>query len=152
MVLLVLLAVGAGTGLLVRLGVGPFPDPEGCTAQVEGTEPLLQLQWAREGGGHGNLLVEDEPDQERERVDRDQPVGLVVAREVEGVRHGSILAGRGMRIEMADPIEKTEDLADEAERGQSERTPWLVLGGVHIAVAALVAVVLAIAFTVYLLA
>jgi hypothetical protein len=57
-----------------------------------------------------------------------------------------------MRIEMADPIEKTEELADEAERGQSERTPWLVLGGVHIAVAALVAVVLAIAFTVYLLA
>ena len=53
---------------------------------------------------------------------------------------------------MADPIEKTEELAGEAERGQSERTPWLVLGGVHIAVAALVGVVLAIAFTVYLLA
>ena len=53
---------------------------------------------------------------------------------------------------MADPIEKTEDLAVEAERGQSERTPWLVLGGVHIAVAALVGVVLAIAFTVYLIA
>jgi hypothetical protein len=53
---------------------------------------------------------------------------------------------------MADPIEKTEDLAVEAERGQSERTPWLVLGGVHIAVAALVGVVLAIAFGVYLLA
>ncbi len=53
---------------------------------------------------------------------------------------------------MADPIEKTGDLAEEAERGRSERTPWLVLGGVHIAVAALVAVVLAIAFTVYLLA
>jgi hypothetical protein len=53
---------------------------------------------------------------------------------------------------MADPIEKTEDLAVEAERGQSERTPWLVLGGVHLAVAALVGVVLAIAFAVYLLA
>ena len=53
---------------------------------------------------------------------------------------------------MPDPIEKTEDLAGEAERGQSERTPWLVLGGVHIAVAALVVVVLAIVFTVYLLA
>ena len=53
---------------------------------------------------------------------------------------------------MADPIEKTEDLAVEAERGQSERTPWLVLGGVHMAVAALVGVVLAIAFGVYLLA
>jgi hypothetical protein len=53
---------------------------------------------------------------------------------------------------MADPIEKVEDVAVEAERGQSERTPWLVLGGVHVAVALLVAVVLAIAFTVYLLA
>src|ERR687897_255281 len=28
---------------------------------------------------------------------------------------------------MADPIDKTEDLATEAERGTSERTPWLVL-------------------------
>ena len=48
--------------------------------------------------------------------------------------------------------EKTGELVEEAERGTSERTPWLVLGGVHLAVAALVAVVLAIAFTVYLLA
>ncbi len=53
---------------------------------------------------------------------------------------------------MPDPIEKTEELATEAERGESERTPWLVLSGVHIAVGALVAVVLAIVFTVYLLA
>ena len=53
---------------------------------------------------------------------------------------------------MADPIEKTEELVNETERGQSERTPWLALGGVHIAVAVLVAAVLAIAFTVYLLA
>jgi hypothetical protein len=53
---------------------------------------------------------------------------------------------------MPDPIEKTEELVVEAERGRSERTPWLALGGVHIAVAALVGVVLAIVFTVYLLA
>ncbi len=53
---------------------------------------------------------------------------------------------------MADPIEKTEELASEAERGKSERTPWLVLGGVQLAVAALVALVLAIAFGAYLLA
>jgi hypothetical protein len=58
----------------------------------------------------------------------------------------------GIPTRMADPIEKTEDLVAEADRGQSERTPWLVLGGVHVAVAALVAVVLAIAFTVYLIA
>ena len=53
---------------------------------------------------------------------------------------------------MADPVEKTEDLAAEAERGRSERTPWLVLGGVHLAVAALVALVLAVVVAVYLLA
>ena len=53
---------------------------------------------------------------------------------------------------MADPIEKTEELAAEAESGRSERTPWLVLGGVHAIVAALVGVVLAIVFAVYLLA
>ena len=53
---------------------------------------------------------------------------------------------------MADPIEKTEELAAEAERGRTERTPWLVLGAVQLAVAALVALVLAISFAVYLLA
>jgi hypothetical protein len=53
---------------------------------------------------------------------------------------------------MTDPIEKTEDLVTEAERGKSERTPWIALGGVHVAVALLVGVVLAIVFTVYLLA
>lgn len=53
---------------------------------------------------------------------------------------------------MADPIDEAEDLAAEAERGRSERTPWLVLGGVHLAVAALVAIVLAVVVAVYLLA
>ena len=53
---------------------------------------------------------------------------------------------------MADPLEKTQDVVAEAERGRSERTPWLALGGVHLVVAALVVVVLAIAFTAYLLA
>ena len=53
---------------------------------------------------------------------------------------------------MADPIEKTEQLAREVDRGRSERTPWLALGGVHVAVGALVVVVLAIAFVAYLLA
>jgi len=57
-----------------------------------------------------------------------------------------------MPLDMADPIEKTEDLVAEAERGKSERTPWLVLGGVQIAVGALVVLVLALAFAAYLLA
>ena len=53
---------------------------------------------------------------------------------------------------MSEPIEKTEELVQEAERGRSERTPWLVWGGMHLVVGALVAVVLAIAFVAYLLA
>jgi len=53
---------------------------------------------------------------------------------------------------MPDPVEKTEELVEETERGQSDRTPWLALGGVHIIVAALVAVVLLIVFAAYLLA
>ncbi len=53
---------------------------------------------------------------------------------------------------MTDPIQKTEDLVAEAERGQSERTPWLALGGVQIVVAALVGLVVTIVVTVYLLA
>ena len=53
---------------------------------------------------------------------------------------------------MTDPKEKTEELLAEAERGRSERTPWLILGGVHVVVIAIVAVVLGIVFTVYLLA
>ena len=57
-----------------------------------------------------------------------------------------------MSLGMANPIEKTEDLAAEAERGRSDRTPWLVLGGVNLAVAALVVLVLALAFAAYLLA
>jgi hypothetical protein len=57
---------------------------------------------------------------------------------------------------MEHPVEKVEqkveDLTVEAERGKSERTPWLVLGGVHVVVFAFVAVVIAIVFAVYLLA
>ena len=53
---------------------------------------------------------------------------------------------------MAAPIQKTEDIVAEAEQGRSERTPWLVLGGVQIAVGALVVLVLALAFAAYLLA
>ena len=53
---------------------------------------------------------------------------------------------------MADPIQKAEELVEEADRGSSERTPWLVFGGMNLVVGALVAVVLAIAFVAYLIA
>jgi len=53
---------------------------------------------------------------------------------------------------MADPVQKAEEVVEEVERGQSERTPLLVWGGMHLVVGALVAIVLVIVFTVYLLA
>jgi hypothetical protein len=53
---------------------------------------------------------------------------------------------------MADPVEKAQELEREVEEGRSERTPWLALGGVHLIVAAVVAVVLLLALTAYLLA
>jgi hypothetical protein len=48
--------------------------------------------------------------------------------------------------------EKPKELVEEAERGRSERTPWIVLGGVNVVVFGAVAVLLAIAFTAYYLA
>lgn len=52
---------------------------------------------------------------------------------------------------MEDITEKPKELAQEAERGRSARTPWLVLGGVNLVVALVVAIVLAIATTAHYL-
>jgi hypothetical protein len=38
--------------------------------------------------------------------------------------------------------ETPKELAEEAQRGRSERTPWIALSGVTLGVAALVAIVL----------
>jgi hypothetical protein len=45
--------------------------------------------------------------------------------------------------------ETPRDLLEEAERGKSERTPWLALTGVTLVVGALVVVILAVALIVY---
>jgi hypothetical protein len=45
--------------------------------------------------------------------------------------------------------ETPKKLHDEAQRGASERTPWLALTGATIAVAAIVVVILLAAFLVY---
>ena len=47
--------------------------------------------------------------------------------------------------------EKVEDLAHEAEEGESARTPVIVLSGVTIFVAVVVAILLVVAFTAYYL-
>jgi hypothetical protein len=47
--------------------------------------------------------------------------------------------------------ERVEDLAHEAEEGESARTPLIVLSGVTIFVGAVVAILLVLAFTAYYL-
>jgi hypothetical protein len=47
--------------------------------------------------------------------------------------------------------EKVEDLAHEADEGESARTPFLVVSGVAIFVAVVVAILLVLAFTAYYL-
>jgi hypothetical protein len=47
--------------------------------------------------------------------------------------------------------EKVEDLAHEAEEGESARTPLIVVSGVAIVVAVVVAILLVLAFTAYYL-
>ena len=50
------------------------------------------------------------------------------------------------------PVETAKDLAHEAERGRSARTPLIALTGVTLVVGAVVGVVLAIALVVYFVA
>jgi hypothetical protein len=47
--------------------------------------------------------------------------------------------------------EKVEDLAHEAEEGESARTPAIIVSGVAIFVAVVVAILLVLAFTAYYL-
>jgi hypothetical protein len=47
--------------------------------------------------------------------------------------------------------ESPRELVEEAERGRSERTPWLALTGVTLVVGALVVAILAAALIVYFL-
>jgi hypothetical protein len=49
----------------------------------------------------------------------------------------------------AHPIETSKDLAAEADRGRSARTPAIALTGVSIAVGVIVAIILAIAIALY---
>jgi hypothetical protein len=78
--------------------LGAFPDPptrrpapdldaDGARdrGRVERPEPPAQLERRREGALERHLLVEREPDEERERLAREQLVRLVVAGEVEPV-------------------------------------------------------------------
>jgi hypothetical protein len=45
--------------------------------------------------------------------------------------------------------ESPKDLVEEAQRGRSERTPWLAIGGVSMVVGAFAALVIAVALILY---
>jgi hypothetical protein len=45
--------------------------------------------------------------------------------------------------------ETPKELAKEAQRGRSERTPWIALSGVTLAIGALVAVIVLVALLLY---
>src|SRR5262249_34388182 len=64
---------------------------------VEPAETLLELPRAEKRGLRAHLLVEDEADQQRERVVRDQLVRSLVVREVERIGH-AFMHRREMRV------------------------------------------------------
>jgi hypothetical protein len=51
-----------------------------------------------------------------------------------------------------DVVEEVKDLEQEADAGQSARTPFILIGGVGVFVIAVVIVLLVVAFTAYYLA
>lgn len=51
-----------------------------------------------------------------------------------------------------DMTETPKDLLDEAQRGRSERTPWIALTGVTMALGAFVGIVIVVALVVYFVA
>ncbi len=61
------------------------------------------------------------------------------------------MAGEDDRSLAEAAVEKPKELAREAERGRSERTPWIAITGVTMAVGVVVALVIAIALLVYFL-
>jgi hypothetical protein len=52
----------------------------------------------------------------------------------------------------AHPVETAQDLAAEAERGRSARTPAIAIGGVSLVIGAVLAVLLVALFLIYYLA
>ena len=55
-------------------------------------------------------------------------------------------------MDVKNPVEKTTELALEAERGRSARTPWLALGGVATTITVVLVILGAIVLTIYWLA
>jgi hypothetical protein len=55
-------------------------------------------------------------------------------------------------MDVKNPVDKTTELALEAERGRSARTPWLALGGVATTITLVLVILGAIVLTIYWLA
>ena len=90
-------------------------------ARFERAEPLLQPQRAEERLLDGDLLVEREADEQRERILREQPVGRLVLREPERVGHGAILRGGLQQSAAALDVRRRPLLLEVRERGVESR-------------------------------
>ena len=100
----------------------------GDRPRVQRADPLLQLERSRERLLDGDLLVDREPDQKRERLGRDQSVGLVRIGEVERLGHAP--DGRRGRIPWANdcPRRALAAYEDLVERAFEAPTPAQELG------------------------
>ena len=78
-------AVDRGRALGGRLDLGHVH--RGQRSGVERAEPLAKHLRRGEGPLHRHLLVEREADQQRHRLFHEEPIGLVVAGEVQAVSH-----------------------------------------------------------------
>ena len=85
----------------VRIGGADF-------TRVQGPQSLLDLERTAERRLHGDLLIEREADQQRERFLGDERVGLVAVREVQALRgrdrHVSILRDNRTATEISEPF------------------------------------------------
>ena len=64
-----------------------FAGSISAIARAPRSDPFLELERPGERLLHGDLLVDREPDQERERLGRDEPIRVVRVGEVERGRH-----------------------------------------------------------------
>lgn len=52
---------------------------------------------------------------------------------------------------VAHPVDTAKDLGAEAAEGRSERTPWIILGGLTATIAVVVGIVVAVVIVLYLM-
>src|SRR5206468_9756628 len=119
--------------LLAEHLLEPARIHRGNLDRVEPAEPVTQLLGPGEGLLRRHLLIEREPDQQRQRILCQQRVCIVVVRKVQPVGHRQIVEERawsgsnaawfGYEPHVTEPIRETA-------RGRDDATPARALAGV----------------------